>query len=160
VLGKRGAETASRRRTGAGGGAPRGGDGVPVAGGQESGGEIARKLPRGDVVLVVCLAGAERRQSVRTTVRPSGGGAGAHRRSGPAALARKSEIGWVCEHQWVAAVLLEHWIEGGRRQRQLTMVSRGNGRAPARVLERRKEREVMWRGGMSKRSREGLLGKL
>jgi hypothetical protein len=33
VLGKRGAEAASRRRTGAGGGTPRGGDGVPVAGG-------------------------------------------------------------------------------------------------------------------------------
>jgi hypothetical protein len=33
VLGKRGAETASRRRTGAGDGAPRGGDGVLVAGG-------------------------------------------------------------------------------------------------------------------------------
>jgi hypothetical protein len=75
VLGKRGAETASRRRTGAGGRAPRGGDGVLVAGGQESNGEVARKLPRGDVVLVVCLAGAERRRSVRTTVRPSGGGA-------------------------------------------------------------------------------------
>jgi hypothetical protein len=36
VLGKRGDETTSRRRTGAGGGAPRGDDGVPVAGGQEA----------------------------------------------------------------------------------------------------------------------------
>jgi hypothetical protein len=75
VLGKRGAETASRRRTGAGGGAPRGSNGIPVVGGQESGGEVVRKLPWGDVVLVVCLAGAERRRSVGTTVRPSGGGA-------------------------------------------------------------------------------------
>jgi hypothetical protein len=75
VLGKRGAETASRRRTGTGGRAPRGGDGVPVVGGKESGGEVARKLPRGDVVLVVCLAGAERRGNVGTTVRPSDGGA-------------------------------------------------------------------------------------
>jgi hypothetical protein len=75
VLGKREAETASRRRTGVGSGAPRGGDGVSVAGGQDSGEEVARKLPRGDVVLVVCLAGAERRRSGRTTVRPSGGGA-------------------------------------------------------------------------------------
>jgi hypothetical protein len=33
VLGKRGAEVADRRRTEAGGGAPRGSDGVPVAGG-------------------------------------------------------------------------------------------------------------------------------
>jgi hypothetical protein len=31
VLRKRGAEAACRRRTGAGDGAPRGGDGVPVA---------------------------------------------------------------------------------------------------------------------------------
>jgi hypothetical protein len=74
-LKKRGAEAASRQRTEAGGGAPRGGDGVPVAGGQESGGEVARKLPRDDVVLMVCLAGAERRRSVGTTARPSGGGA-------------------------------------------------------------------------------------
>jgi hypothetical protein len=137
-----------------------GGDGVPVAGGQESGGEVARKLPRGDVVLVVCLAGAERRRSVGTTVRPSGGGARAHRRGGPTILARLSEIGWACEHQWVAAVLLEHWIEVGRWQRQLTMASQGSGGAPARVVKRRKEREVMRRGGMGKRSREELLGKL
>jgi hypothetical protein len=57
VLGKRRAEAASRRRTGAGGGIPRGGDGVPVAGGQESGGEVARKLPRDDALLMVCFAG-------------------------------------------------------------------------------------------------------
>jgi hypothetical protein len=83
VLRKRGAETASRRRTGAGGGAPRDDGDIPVAGVQMSGGEVARKLPRDDVVLVVCLAGAERWQSVGMTVRPSGGGARAHRRYGP-----------------------------------------------------------------------------
>jgi hypothetical protein len=44
---------------------------------------VARKLPRDDVVLVVCLAGAERRRGVGTTARPSGGGARAHRRYGP-----------------------------------------------------------------------------
>jgi hypothetical protein len=33
VLGKRGARAAYRRRIGAGGGAPRNGDGVPVVGG-------------------------------------------------------------------------------------------------------------------------------
>jgi hypothetical protein len=60
VLGKRRAEVAGRRRTEAGGGAPRDGNGVPVAGGQESGGEVARKFPRGDVVLMVCVAGTER----------------------------------------------------------------------------------------------------
>jgi hypothetical protein len=59
VLGKRGAESAGRRRTEAGGGAPRDVDGVPVAGGQESGGEVAGELLRDDVVLVVCLAGAK-----------------------------------------------------------------------------------------------------
>jgi hypothetical protein len=79
VLRKRGAETASRRRTGAGGGALRGGGGVLVAGVQESGRKVARKLPRDDVVLVVCLAGAERRRSVGTMARPSGDGARAHR---------------------------------------------------------------------------------
>jgi hypothetical protein len=86
VLRKRGAETASRRRRGAGGGAPRDDGGVPVAGVQESGGEVARKLPCDDVVLVVCLAGAERRRSVGTMARPSGGGARAHRRCGPDCL--------------------------------------------------------------------------
>jgi hypothetical protein len=57
-------------------------------------------------------------------------------------------------------VLLGQWIEGGRRQRRLTTANRGSGGAPARVVERRKEREVMRRGGTDKRSREGLLGKL
>jgi hypothetical protein len=52
VLGKRGTEAAYRRRTGAGGGAPRDIDGVPMAGGQESSREVARKLPRVDVVLL------------------------------------------------------------------------------------------------------------
>jgi hypothetical protein len=47
VLGKRGTEAAYRRRTGANGGAPRGSDGVPMAGGQEGVGKVARKLPRG-----------------------------------------------------------------------------------------------------------------
>jgi hypothetical protein len=75
VLGKRGTEAVYPQRTGADGGAPRGGDGVPVAEVPEGGGEVARKLPRGDVVLVVCSAGAESRWSVRTTVRPSSGGA-------------------------------------------------------------------------------------
>jgi hypothetical protein len=45
-----------------------------MAGGQESGGEVARKLPRDDVVLMGYLSGAERRWIVGTTARPSGGG--------------------------------------------------------------------------------------
>jgi hypothetical protein len=82
VLRKRGAETAGRRRTGAGGGAPRDDDGVLVAGVPEDSREVARKLPRDDVVLVVCLGRAERRRSSGTTVRPSGGEARAHRHHG------------------------------------------------------------------------------
>jgi hypothetical protein len=45
-----------------------------MAGGQENGGEVARKLPRDDVVLMGYLFGAERRWIVRMTARPSGGG--------------------------------------------------------------------------------------
>jgi hypothetical protein len=48
----------------------------------KGGGEMARKLPCDDVVLVVCLAGAERQRSVGTMARPSGGGARVHRRCG------------------------------------------------------------------------------
>jgi hypothetical protein len=62
--------------------APSDDDGVPVAGVPEDGGEVARKLPRDDVVLVVCLAGAEKRRSSGTMARPSGGKARAHRRCG------------------------------------------------------------------------------
>jgi hypothetical protein len=72
VLRKRGTEAVYRRRTGAGGGASRDVYGVPVAGGQESGGEVARQLLRDDVVLVVCLAGVKTQQIVGTTARPSG----------------------------------------------------------------------------------------
>jgi hypothetical protein len=46
-----------------------------VAGVQESGGEVARKLPRDDMVLVVCLAGAERWRSVGMTAGRSCSGA-------------------------------------------------------------------------------------
>jgi hypothetical protein len=73
-LGKRGTEAAYRRWTGAGGGALRDVDGVPVAEGQESGGEVARELLRDVVVLMVCLARAKRWWIDRTTARPSGGG--------------------------------------------------------------------------------------
>jgi hypothetical protein len=57
-----------------------------VVGGQESGGEVARQLPRDDVVLMVCLSGAERRRSGGTTARPSGGGSS----SSPAQWSRRS----------------------------------------------------------------------
>jgi hypothetical protein len=48
---------------------------------QEGDGKVARKLLRVDVVLVVSLARAKRGRSVRTMVRPSGGG-GEDRRRG------------------------------------------------------------------------------
>jgi hypothetical protein len=51
----------------------------------------------------------------------------------------ESEIGWVSELQGVAAVLLEHWIAGGRRRGQLTTPARGCGGAPARSCARGKE---------------------
>jgi hypothetical protein len=131
VLGKRGAGVAYRRRTGAGGGAPRDDDSVPVAEGQESSGEVDRKLPRGHAVLVVCLAGAKRQWIVGTTVRPSGGGSSSSSARWPVDLVRESEIGQACEHQQMAGVLLEHWIEGGRRRRRLSTASWSYGAAPA-----------------------------
>jgi hypothetical protein len=45
-------------------------------------------------------------------------------------------------------------------RRRLTTASRGSSGAPVRVVERRKEGEAMLHGGMGKRSREGLMGKL
>jgi hypothetical protein len=81
-LRKRGAEAAGRRRTEMADGASRGGDGVPVARVPEGSEEVARKLLRDDVVLMVPLAEAEGRCSVGSTVRPSDGGARAHRRCG------------------------------------------------------------------------------
>jgi hypothetical protein len=74
MLGKRGTVARYRRRTEPGGGAPRDGDGVPVAEGQDSGGEVARQLLRDDVMLVVCLTGARRQWITGTMARPSGGG--------------------------------------------------------------------------------------
>jgi hypothetical protein len=93
MLGKRGTVAKYRRRTEAGGGAPRDGDGVPVAGGQKSGGEVARKLPRDDVVLMGCLAGARRQWIAGTTARPSGGGSS----SSPALWSGQSSAG---EQNW------------------------------------------------------------
>jgi hypothetical protein len=74
-LRQRGAVAAYRRRSRVGGGALREVDGVPVARLLESGGGVARKLLRNNVVLLVLLVGVEGLCSVRSTVRPSGGGA-------------------------------------------------------------------------------------
>jgi hypothetical protein len=96
VLRKRGAETTGRRRTGAGGGAPRDDDGIPVAGVPEDSGEVARKLPRDDVVLV-----GLRRDRAAAELELTGAVVWA-------AHVRENEIGRVYELQWVAAVLSEH----------------------------------------------------
>jgi hypothetical protein len=88
-----------------GGGAPRGGDGVPVAEVPEGGGEVAKSLPHNNVVLAVCLAGAERGWSAGTTARPSSGGARAERRGGPGCAGAGNGIGLLSELLWVAAVL-------------------------------------------------------
>jgi hypothetical protein len=63
----------------------------------------------------------------------------AHRRCGPVDLAWENKIGQACELQWVAVVLLEHWIRGEKRQRRLSTVSRGYGGAPARCGARERE---------------------
>jgi hypothetical protein len=64
----------------------------------------------------------------------------AHRRCGPGDLALENEIGRACELQWVAVVLLELWIRGGKRQRRLSTVSRGCGGASVRWRARVEER--------------------
>jgi hypothetical protein len=42
---------------------------------------------------------------------------------------QESEIGQAGEHQWVEGVLVEHWIEGGKRWRGLSTMSKSHGRA-------------------------------
>jgi hypothetical protein len=94
VFGKRGTVAAYRRRTETGGGSPRDVVGVPVAGGQEGSGGIARKLPQDDVVLMVGLAGARGQWIAVTTTRPSDGGSS----SSPALWSGQSSAGdriWV-----------------------------------------------------------------
>jgi hypothetical protein len=63
----------------------------------EGGGKVAKKLPHDDVVLAVCLAGAERGWSAGTISRPSGGGARAHRRGGPGCVGAGNGIGLLSE---------------------------------------------------------------
>jgi hypothetical protein len=79
-----------------GGGGPRDIVGVPVAGGQESGGEVVRELPRDDVVLMVCLVGAKRRWIDGTTARPSGHGSlsSPARWSGRSSARGRNWAGW------------------------------------------------------------------
>jgi hypothetical protein len=58
---------------------------------------------------------------------------------GDDARVRESEIGWVSELQGVAAVLMEHWIAGGRWHGRLTTAARGCSGALARSCARGKE---------------------
>jgi hypothetical protein len=62
------------------------GGGVLVAGVPESDGEVARKLLREDVVLMVSLLRAERWRNIGTAASRSGGGGRAHRRGGPSCV--------------------------------------------------------------------------
>jgi hypothetical protein len=48
------------------------------------------------------------------------------------ARVREDEIDHAGEHQWVTAVLWEHWIGAERRQRRLSMVARRGGGGPVR----------------------------
>jgi hypothetical protein len=63
----------------------------------EGSGEVAKKLLRDDMVLAVCLAGAERGWSAGTTARLSGGGARAHRRGGRGCVGAGNGIGLLSE---------------------------------------------------------------
>jgi hypothetical protein len=111
------------------------------------GGGVARKLPRDDVVLMVGLAGAEGLYSGESR---RGRAAAELELAGAArddARVRESEIGWTSEMQGVTAVLLEHWIVGGRRRGRLTTAARGCDGAPARSCAR--EKEMPWKRSAS-----------
>jgi hypothetical protein len=60
---------------------------------------------------------------------------------------REDEIGWAVEHQWVTAVLWEHWIGAERRQRLLSTVARRGGGGPVRGFSSRKGNAVEKEGG-------------
>jgi hypothetical protein len=44
----------------------------------------------------------------------------------------EGEIGRAVEHQWVSAVLWEHWIGAEQRQQRLSTVGSGGGGGPVR----------------------------
>jgi hypothetical protein len=120
---------------------------------------VARQLPLDDVVLVCAWPGlrgdgAVGRRRGRVAAEPR-----AHRRGGPIDLVRESEIGRACEHQWVATVLLEHWIGGGERRRRLSTVSRSSGGAPARCGARGREKQRKCKGVMARVSSWGAPGR-
>jgi hypothetical protein len=76
-----------------------------------------------------------------------------------AAGVRESGIGWVCELQWVAVVLLEHWIAGGKRQRWLMTSSKSCSGAPARRSAREEERQWKCECVKARVSSQGAQGR-
>jgi hypothetical protein len=60
---------------------------------------------------------------------------------------REDEIGRAVEHQWVTAVLWEHWIGAERRQRRLSTAARRGGGGPVRGLSSGKENAMEKKGG-------------
>jgi hypothetical protein len=86
------------------------GGGVLVAGVPKSNGEVAGKLLRDDVVLMVSSFRVERWRGVEMAASRSGDSGRAHRRCGPAAWVRGNRIELVRELQWEVAVLTEHWL--------------------------------------------------
>jgi hypothetical protein len=60
---------------------------------------------------------------------------------------REDEIGRAVEHQWVTAVLWEHWIGVERRQRRLSTVARRGDEGPVRGLSSGKGNAVEKEGG-------------
>jgi hypothetical protein len=60
---------------------------------------------------------------------------------------REDEIGRAVEHQWITAVLWEHWIAAERRQRRLSTVARRGGGGPMRGLSSGKGNAVEKKDG-------------
>jgi hypothetical protein len=86
--------------------------------------EVARKLLRVDVVLVVSSVRAERGRSGETTARPSSGGELDCRRGILVVRAWVDGEELVRELRWDVAVPMEHGIVGVGRRRWLTTASR------------------------------------
>jgi hypothetical protein len=105
---------------------------------QEGGEEVARKLPRVDVVLVVSSVRAERGQNVWTTVKPSGSG------------------GQDCRRGVLGGVSVRGW----RRTGQGASVGSGSdreapgcGRGAAELANDGEQRVRQWSGGGVERRR-------
>jgi hypothetical protein len=105
---------------------------------QEGGEEVARKLPRVDVVLVVSSVRAERGRNIWTTVKPSGGGGQDCRRG---VLVAVSARGWRRTGQGASMGC------GGDRE------APGCGRGAAELANGGEHRVGRWSGGGAERRR-------